>query len=73
VTDSSCLDFLDKLGIEPPVSDDLILTMAAIFSTNELRNIVLLHSDQTLQVKEEGVGAVGRRRGRTSKRSKRRM
>jgi len=48
--DSSCLDFSDKLGIEPPVSDDLILTMAAIFSTNELRNIILLHSDQTLQV-----------------------
>ena len=29
---ASPVDFCDKLGIEPPVSDDLILTMASIFS-----------------------------------------
>jgi len=32
ITLSSPVDFCDKLGIEPPVSDDLILTMASIFT-----------------------------------------
>jgi hypothetical protein len=49
ITLSSPVDFCDKLGIEPPVSDDLILTMASIFSVQELRNIVLLHGGETQQ------------------------
>lgn len=46
---SSPVEVCDKLGIEPPVSDDLILTMATIFTTQELRNIVLLHGGETMQ------------------------
>ena len=46
---SSPVDFCDKMGIEPPISDDLILTMASIFSVQELRNIVLLHGGETMQ------------------------
>lgn len=49
ITLASPVDFCDKLGIEPPVSDDLILTMASIFTVQELRNIVLLHGGETLQ------------------------
>ena len=49
ITLASPVDFCDKLGMEPPVSDDLILTMASIFTAQELRNIVLLHGGETVQ------------------------
>ena len=53
------VDFPDRLGIEPPVSDALILTMAKLFTLRELSQIMLLHSGLPLAVRHRAHAKAG--------------
>ena len=58
------MDFCDRLGIEPPVSDALILTMAKLFTLKELSNIVLLHSGTPLSTARNAKSLLDRMRSK---------